>query len=315
MNSKGKVIFIDSVHSILEKRLEKMGFECDIKTDLSREQIEKIMGSYKGVVIRSKFLFDKQMIDKAEKLEFIARSGSGMENIDVAYAHSKNIKCYNSPEGNRNAVAEHCLAMLLSLFRNLNRADEEVRNSIWKREENRGIELDGKTIGLIGFGNTGKSFAKKLRGFDVEILAHDKYLNNYGNDYVKEATLEEIQEKADIISLHVPLTLETTHFFSSDFFAKCSKAIYLINTSRGKCLKTDDMVKALKSGKVLGACLDVLEYESISFENIAGEMPEAFEYLRKSQKVILSPHIAGWTQESYFKLSSVLADKIEKDFG
>lgn len=314
MNSKNKVIFIDSVHQVLKERLEKMGFECHIKTGLDRKQIEEIIGDYQGAVIRSKFLFDKEIIDKAEKLEFIARSGSGMENIDVSYARSKNIKCYNSPEGNRNAVAEHCLAMLLSLFRNLNRADKEVRNGLWKREENRGIELDGKCVGLIGFGNTGKTFAKKLRGFDVEILAYDKYLKDYGNDYVRQASLSEIQQKADIVSLHVPLSMETTHFFSKTFFDNCSKSIYLINTSRGKCLKIEDLLAAMQSGKVLGACLDVLEFESISFEDISGNISETFKSLRNSNKVILSPHIAGWTQESYIKLSTVLADKIESDF-
>lgn len=315
MNSKGKVIFIDSVHEILKTRLEEIGFECEMQTSRSRKEIEEIIGKYQGAVIRSKFLFDRNIIDKAKNLEFIARSGSGMENIDVAYAKTKNIKCYNSAEGNRNAVAEHCLAMLLSLFRNLNKADEEVRNSIWKREENRGIELDGKCVGLIGFGNTGMAFAKKLRGFDVEILAYDKYKTDYGNDYVKESSIEEIQLNADIISLHIPLTLETTHFFSKEFFENCSKNIYLINTSRGKCLKTEDLLKAIQNGKVLGACLDVLEFESISFENFSEKMPTTFDSLRINKKVLLSPHIAGWTYESYRKLSTVLADKIEKDFG
>lgn len=312
---KLKVIFIDEVHPILQEALEEMGFECHIKTMLNRVQIEEIIHEYTGAVIRSKFLFDKKIIDKAGKLKFIARSGSGLENIDTAHAASKNIKCYNSPEGNANAVGEHCLGMLLTLFRKVCSADAEVRQGSWKREENRGIELDGKTVGLIGYGNTGKAFAKKLRGFDVEILAYDKYLSNYSDQWVIQSSLEEIQQKAEIISLHVPYTAETHHLISDSFIQSCKRDFYLINTSRGKCVNTKDLVKNLQNSKLRGACLDVLEFESTSFENLSeGEFPEAFNYLRTSKNTLLSPHIAGWTSESYVKLSAVLGEKIGKGF-
>jgi D-3-phosphoglycerate dehydrogenase len=237
--------------------------------------------------------------------------GAGMENIDVAYAEKNGIACVNSPEGNRDAVAEHALGMLLALFNNLIKANTEVRNGKWLREENRGLELCGKTVGIIGYGNMGAAFAQRLQGFGVKVLAYDKYKTNFGNDFVKESSLQEIFEQADILSLHTPLTDETNYLINNAFIKQFKKNIYIINTARGKCLNTADLVANLESGKVLGACLDVLEYEAVSFEGIdAKEMPQPMQYLMKSDKVILTPHIAGWTKESNIKLAEFLAQKI-----
>ena len=308
-----KVIFIDSVHPILAERLEKAGYSCDWKTELDRAEIAKIIHEYEGAVIRSKFKFDKVILDLASNLKWIARSGAGMENIDVAYANSKGVDCYNSPEGNRDAVAEQAIGMLLSLFNNLNRADSEVRKGIWKREENRGIELKGKTIGILGYGNMGEAFAQRLKGFGVSIIAYDKYKSGFGNDDIKEVTEAELFAKTDVLSIHLPLTEETTNMINDSYMGQFEKDIYLINTARGKNLKTADLIQLLKEGKVLGACLDVLEYESLSFEGLKdGNDAEEFQKLSILNNVVLSPHIAGWTVESYEKLSSVLADKILK---
>lgn len=311
MNQKPKVIFIDSVHPILFERLEKAGYICEWKNELTQEEILSIIPEYEGAVIRSKFQFDEPVFNRAKKLKWIARSGAGMENINLALAKQKGIICYNSPEGNRDAVAEHCVAMILSLFNQLKKSDLEVREGKWNREQNRGLELKGKTIGILGYGFMGQAFAERLKGFDVKIIAHDKYKSNFGEDAVKEVCLEQLFAETDVLSIHLPLTAETKFLINSDFINQFEKAFYLINTARGKNLKTSDLVDALESKKILGACLDVLEYESLSFENLkAEELPEAFQYLKQSKQVILSPHVAGWTVESYYKLSSVLADKI-----
>ena len=243
-----------------------------------------------------------------------------MENIDLIAAKEKNILCVNSPEGNRDAVAEHAIGMLLMLFNKLKRADNEVRVGKWLREENRGLELGGKTIGIIGYGNTGSSLAKKLQGFGMNILVYDKYKKDFGNEFVKESTLEEIFVKADILSLHVPLTAETNYLVNDAFIEHFENNIYVVNTARGKCLNTADLVKNMKTGKVLGACLDVLEYEAVSFESVVpiaigiANLPEPLQYLVKSDKVILTPHIAGWTQESNVKIAEFLAGKIINAF-
>jgi D-3-phosphoglycerate dehydrogenase len=254
---------------------------------------------------------DEEFLSKIPKLLFIARSGAGMENIDETYCAQRNIVLFNAPEGNRNAVAEHALGMLLALLNKLHTADREVRNGIWDREGNRGTELEGKTIGIIGYGNNGSAFAKLLKGFDVIVLAYDKYKSGFGNDSVIECDLLEIQRRADIISFHIPQNPETIHFFDKDFIHKCQKKIWLINLSRGKIVKTTDLVDALKTGRVNGACLDVLEYEKSSFESFFEQtIPDDLSFLLHSEKVILSPHVGGWSNESYFKLSNVLADKI-----
>ena len=306
------ILFIDSNHSSLDEGLKAAGFICDLQYEKSRADIMEELHNYEGIVIRSRFKLDKEIIDKGTKLKFIARAGAGMENIDVAYAESKGIKCLHAPEGNRDAVGEHAIGMLLSLLNNLARADKEVRNGIWIREGNRGAEIQGKTVGIIGYGNMGSAFAQRLKGFGVTVLAYDKYKKKFSDEYAKEATMEELFEKADIVSLHLPITDETHYLANNTFFKKFKKNIYLINTARGKNVKTDDLVEQLKAGKVLGACLDVLEYESVSFEALdPNKMPEPFKYLIKSDKVILTPHIAGWTFESHEKIAETLVRKIK----
>tara|TARA_B110000503_G_C7149025_1_gene414285 strand:- start:14 stop:949 length:936 start_codon:yes stop_codon:yes gene_type:complete len=308
---KPKVIFIDSVHPILFERLEKDGYECDWATDLSRAEILTILPKYTGAVIRSKFKFDKEVFEKSTQLEWIARSGAGMENIDAKIAHEKNIQLYNSPEGNRDAVAEHCIGMILSLFNHLNRSDKEVRSAQWDREKNRGLELKGKTIGLLGYGFMGQAFAERLAGFGVRTIAYDKYKSNFSSKIVTGVDLDTFFKETEILSIHLPLTEETTFMIDEPFLNKFENNIYLINTARGKNVKTAALVETLKSGKLLGACLDVLEYEKTSFEDLKKEdLPATFQYLVDSDNVLLSPHVAGWTKESYFKLSNVLADKI-----
>lgn len=318
-----KVLFIDSVHPILEERLTKLGVVCEHDYTSSKSDIEAKIENYQGLVIRSRFTLDKTFFDAATNLKFVARSGAGLENIDVTYAEKKGVKIIHSPEGNMDAVAEHSIGALLMLFNQLKKGDAEVRKAIWDREGNRGLELSGKTIGIIGFGFMGSSLAKKLRGFDVAILAYDKYKKGLEDriwktevgSIFKEVSLEELKAKSDIISIHLPLTTETQYFVNADFINSCKKPFYLINTARGNHVKTADLVQALKSGKILGACLDVLEYETKSFETISAEqLPEDFVYLTQSEKVVLSPHVAGWTVESYIKLSSVLADKIEATY-
>ena len=306
-----KVIAIDSVHPILYEQLRSYGCVVDECSHLKGEELLKILPQYEGLILRSKFKITKEIIDACPNLKFIARSGSGMENIDLVYAKSKNIECFNSPEGNRDAVAEHVLGMILMLINKLKIANAEVCKGIWKRAENRGIELKGKTFALMGYGQMGSAVAQRLQGFDVKILAYDKYKM----DHDHQASMEEIFEHADFVSLHLPLTEETKNIANEKWFNQFKKNIFFINTARGKCLQTEDLVDALKRGKVRGACLDVLEYEATSFENLdAKNLPEAFQYLIQSEKVILSPHIAGWTYESYEKLSIFLADKIKAKY-
>jgi len=308
---KLKILFIDTVHPNLKQELEKQNHCCDTAYNKSKAEVEKIIGDYEGIIIRSRIAIDTSFIDKATRLKFIARAGSGLENIDVNYLQSKNIKCYNAAEGNRQAVAEHALGMLLSLFNNLNKADQEVRNGIWEREGNRGLELSGKTIAIIGYGNNGSAFAEVLQGFDVKILAYDKYLN----DYPHKSSMERIYKEADVVSLHIPLTEETTYLVDDTFINNFTKEVYLINTARGKCVNTKQMVEALENGKIKGACLDVLEYEKISFENLSKEgLTNDMQYLMNAQNTILSPHVAGWTVESNVKIAKMLLKKIISDF-
>jgi D-3-phosphoglycerate dehydrogenase len=305
------ILFIDSVHPLLQKELEERGFICHLQYEWSREKIGEELYKFDGVVIRSRIKLDKELIDKGTNLKFIARAGAGMENIDVPYAESKGIKCLPSAEGNRDAVGEHAVGMLLCLFNNINRADREVRQGLWVREGNRGVELQGKIVGIIGYGNMGSAFAQRLKGFDCTVIAYDKYKKNYSNEYVQEATMEELFEKTDVLSIHLPLTEETINYVNHAFLEEFKKNIYFINTSRGKQVVTDDLVACMKSGKVIGACIDVMEYESLSFEGLdKNNLPPSFQYLAKSDRVVLTPHIAGWTHESNEKISAVLAKKI-----
>jgi D-3-phosphoglycerate dehydrogenase len=306
-----RILFIDSNHPLLHTSLGKQGFVCDLNYDWSSEEILKNLHLYDGVVIRSKIKFTKEVIDKGSNLKFIARVGAGMENIDVAYAESKGIKCLSAPEGNRDAVAEQALGMLLSLFNNLCRSNKEVREGKWIREGNRGVELNGKTVGIIGYGNMGSAFAQRLKGFGVKLLVYDKYKKGFADEFVKESSLQNLFDNCDVVSLHTPLSDETHYLINDTFINSFKKNIYIINTARGKSLDTAALVKNIASGKVLGACLDVLEYEAVSFEQLdITKLPKAFHDLIASDKVMLSPHIAGWTQESNEKLASVLVEKI-----
>ncbi|MFM9984805.1 MAG: NAD(P)-dependent oxidoreductase [Flavobacteriales bacterium] len=305
-----KVIFIESVHEILHERLSTLGFQCENRYDNSRDEILSLMHEFEGLVLRSRIQVDKAFLEASPNLKFIARSGSGLENIDVKEAELRGIKVFSSPEGNRDAVGEHAIAMLLMLFNNLKRADTEVRNNIWRREENRGLELKGKTVAIIGYGVMGSGLAEKLSGFGCRILAHDLYKSGFANNQVEEVNLKVIFDEADIVSLHLPLTSETIHYANGDFFSRFKKNIYLINTARGKNVNTADLAESLRSGKVAGACLDVLEHEKSSLEGLENTSPDLV-YLQQAENVILTPHIAGWTHESYYKLSGVLADKIE----
>ena len=359
-----KVLFIDSAHPSLKTELEKNGIICDEDFTSSKSDIEKKLSNYNGVILRSRFNIDRLFIDRLTPnpspkgeggaLRFVARVGAGMEHIDVAYAESKGVKCLSSPEGNRNAVAEHALGMLLSLLNNICKANQEIKGgklseaksgplaSGWIREANRGTELEGKTIGIYGYGNTGSAFAKVLSGFGVKVLAYDKYKKNMlegavippseggaagggcvfestgdgggSGGCVLKSTPEEIFSQADILSLHLPLTEETNYLVNDAFINKFKKNIYLINTSRGPIVKTEDLVKNLKSGKVLGACLDVIEYEESSFEVISpsgrGQGGGVWDYLKSCNRVILTSHIAGWSFESSEKMAKILAEKI-----
>lgn len=308
--SKIKILHIDSNHPLLWEQLENAGFTNEADFTSTKEEVENKIENYHGIVIRSRFKIDKTFIDKAKNLEFIARVGAGLESIDCEYAESKNIKLIAAPEGNCNAVGEHALGMILSLFNKLNIADKEVKSGHWNRESNRGTELDGKTVGIIGYGNMGKSFAKKLRGFEVEVLCYD-IIPNVGDENAKQVSLEELQQKADVLSLHIPWTPETDKMVNATFINQFAKPFWLINTARGKSVVTADLVAALQSGKILGAGLDVLEYEKLSFETLfEGEKPEAFDYLLHANNVILTPHIAGWTIESKEKLAQVIVNKI-----
>lgn len=310
-----KVLHIDDNHPVLKLGLEKLGCTNEEDFSSSKQEVESKIHLYEGVVIRSRFKIDKQFIDKATNLKFIARVGAGLESIDVNYAAEKGIHLISAPEGNRNAVGEHALGMLLSLFNKIKQADTQIRNGKWLREENRGLELDGKIVGLIGYGNMGKSFAKKLRGFDVEVLCYD-IKDNVGDENCRQTTLTEIQEKADVLSIHTPFNELSDKMINWDIISHFKKSFYLINTARGSAVVTNHLVQAMQMGKIEGACLDVLEYEKGSFENLFENktLPPAFEYLIQSENVLLSPHVAGWTVESKIKLAQTCVDKVAAHF-
>lgn len=310
-----KVAFLDTVHPVLEEGLEEIGWKCVDFSQTNLQEIKELISDFNGIVIRSRFPMNEEFLREAKSLEFIARSGAGMENIDEDYCAKNSIQLFNAPEGNRNAVAEHALGMLLNLFNKLNKCDREVREGKWLREDNRGIELEGKTVAIIGYGNNGSALAKILRGFGIKLLVYDKYKSNFGNDFVNETSMDEIFKSADVVSLHIPQNDETKRLVCEDWINRFKKPFYLINLSRGKIVDTESLVTALNNGKIKGACLDVLEYEKSSFEdmfNPSYEIPTAFRQLLQSDKVILSPHVGGWTHESYFKLSKVLLEKIKE---
>ena len=310
-----KILHLDTNHPILIEQLNNLGFTNDEDYISSKDQILAKIHLYDGLIIRSRFSIDASFLEKGKNLKFIGRVGAGLENIDCNYAKNNEITLIAAPEGNKNAVGEHTLGMLLSLFNKLNKANREVKKGQWLREENRGVELDGKTIGLIGYGNMGKSFAKKLRGFDVEVLCYDLKAA-VSDDCCKQVSLRELQQNVDVLSLHTPQTELTKNMVNTSFIESFKKNFWLLNTARGTSVVTKDLVIALKSGKILGAGLDVLEYEKTSFENLftTDKIPTAFQYLINSNKVLLSPHVAGWTFESEEKLAQTIVDKIKSHY-
>lgn len=306
------IIHADSNHPDLLKMLANAGHRNIEAYDQTREEIMQSSIAFEGLVIRSRFKIDKVFLDAVPNLKFIARVGAGLENIDVTYAESKGISLFSAPEGNRNAVGEHALGMLLSLFNKLNKADRQVREGLWYREANRGTELDGKTVGIIGYGNTGKAFARKLKGFDVKVIFYD-IKENVADDNATAVSMEELKDRSDVVSLHVPQSESTDRMIDHSFIDDFSKPFWLINTARGKCVVTKDLVKGLQQGKILGAALDVLEYEKSSFEHLFSDgenLPEDLQELLLMQNVIFSPHVAGWTVESHIKLATTIAEKI-----
>lgn len=310
-----KILHLDTNHELLIQQLEQAGFENYEDYTSTKEEIEQKIHHYDGIMLRSRFKIDRRFLDAATQLKFIGRVGAGLENIDCEYAESKGIKLIAAPEGNRTAVGEHALGMLLCLMNKLNLVDQEVRNGIWIREGNRGFEIEGKTVGIIGYGNMGKAFAQRLKGFDCNVICYD-IKENVGDENAQQVSLEELYNQTDILSLHTPQTSETFHLINEQLINQFSKSFWFINTARGKSVDTEALVKALQSGKVLGAGLDVLEYEKSSFENMftENELPEPMQYLIQAKNVLLSPHIGGWTIESKQKLAQVIVDKILQHF-
>ena len=314
-----KILLLDSNHPLITEQLLAKGFILEEDFTSSYDEVLQKINQYDGIIIRSRIPLDKNFLENAQNLKFIARVGAGMENIDLETAKNLGISLINSPEGNRDAVAEHVVAMLLILMNRLFIASEEVKNGIWKREENRGDELLGKTFGIIGYGNMGKATAKRLSGFGVEVIFYD-ILPNLEDEFAKQVSLEELQERADILSLHIPLDASTKYLVDENFISKMKKNFYLVNTARGKNVKTSALVDALKSGKVKAAALDVLEYEKSSFENLdistslSTRNKEDLQFLLESNQVIVTPHIAGWTHQSKEKLAQFIVDKIVQQF-
>lgn len=301
------ILIVDDLHPVFIKQVEALGYTCNYQPLIKFDEVLAIIAGYEGLMVRSKFQVDRKFLDAAINLKFIARAGAGMDNIDEAYAAEKGIMLVNAPEGNRDAVGEHAVGMLLSLMNNLNRADAEVRAGLWQREANRGYELKGRTVGIIGYGNMGQSFARKLKGFEVNVIAYDKYKTGFSDAYAREVSMEEIVKHSEVLSLHVPLTPETNGLVNDEYLYHFRKPIFLLNTSRGKVVQTQAVLNAIKQGKILGAGLDVLEVEKFP---ALGEQPW-FNELKNNDKVLLSPHVAGWTFESYRKISEVMASKIK----
>ena len=307
-----RILVTDSTHPILHNLLRQAGHEVVEDTTLNYDTLLSVIPQYDALVVRSKIIIDRPFLDRARHLRCIGRVGAGMETIDVDYAESLGIRCLNSPEGNRDAVGEHALGLLLALFNNIARADAEVRQGLWQREANRGLELKGRTVGIIGFGNMGSAFAQRLQGFECNIIAYDKYRPaGYAPAYVQEVSLHELQQRAQVLSLHVPLTPETRHMVDYPFIQRFRHPFHLINTSRGAVVDTPGLVRALDEGLILGTALDVIEYEDMTRDGLdLDHLPDAFHYLLHSPRAVLTPHVAGWTVESKEKLASVLAQKI-----
>jgi D-3-phosphoglycerate dehydrogenase len=302
-------LIVDEMHPSIVPMLKDAGIIPDFRPVISKEEIHKIIGDYEGLIVRSKLPINKELMDKAINLKFIARAGAGMDMIDVAEANKRNIQLFNAPEGNRDALAEHCMALILSLMNRVLIADREVRNKIWDREGNRGHELKNKTISIIGYGYMGKAFAERLKAFGCEILGYDKHLKNFSDGLIKEADMQEVFAKSDIVSFHIPLNSDTKGSINEKYLNSFKKNIWIINSARGEILSLKDLNKLLKSGKVRGAGLDVLENEKLS--QLSEEQRNVFDELAKSDKIIFTPHIAGWSNESYVRINEILVEKIK----
>jgi D-3-phosphoglycerate dehydrogenase / 2-oxoglutarate reductase len=313
---KRKVLFIDRTPPVLAERLSEAGYECDFQFGTPREELEPILGDYFGIVIRSRFSLDEAFLSRATGLVFIGRSGVGLEHIDLDYAAEHNIAVFTTPEGSRDTVGEHALGLLLGLMNNLSRADREVRQGKWIREGNRGTEIKGKTIGILGYGNMGSAFAGKLQGLEARVIAYDKYKKDYGDGHAEEVSIDTLFEQSDVLSVHIPYMPENHYFIDGAFLDRFRKPVYVVNTARGLVLNTADLVARLQNGKVPGAALDVLEYEETSFAHLdPDQLPAPFQYLRQADNVVLTPHIAGWSHESKVREAEVLAEKIVRAFG
>jgi D-3-phosphoglycerate dehydrogenase len=304
----GKILIVDDLHPAFKDRAIVLGYEVDDLPKITRAETLGLIAGYDGIAVRTKFKIDQELIDAAPQLKFVARAGAGLDNIDEAYAKEKNITLINAPEGNRDALGEHAVAMLLSVINNLRNSDMEIRAGVWDREGNRGWELKGKTVGIIGYGFMGSSFAKKLSGFDVKVIAYDKYKTGFSDAYAQECSMEEIVKHSDVLSLHIPLTAETRQLVNEEYLYHFKKSIFFINTARGEIVNTRAVLDAIASGKIMAAGLDVLETEK--FPALAEQA--WYDELKASDKVLLSPHIGGWTFDSYRKISEVLADKLEQ---
>jgi D-3-phosphoglycerate dehydrogenase len=310
--AKTRCLVLDDIHDVFITSVESLGVQIDKKLNLSRMELEDIISDFEIIVINSKVKVDNVLLDKAKNLRYILRPGSGMENVDIEYANKKNVICMNSPEGNCNAVAEHTIALILMWHHKILKSANEVKNGVWLRKENTGVELAGKTIAIIGYGNVGKVMVEKLKCLGVRILVYDKYVTGFGNESVIECSLELIINEADIISFHIPQTVETTNWVDEEFINKLQKKVLLINTSRGKIVNTKALVNALKDNKLCGACLDVLENENLETYN--KEEKKMYNYLFNAANVMVTPHIAGWTNEAKYKMAEVLFKKLKKIF-
>ncbi|SFE42083.1 NAD(P)-dependent oxidoreductase [Thermoflexibacter ruber] len=305
-----KILIVDEMHSSLLPMLQEIGFQADYQPKITKEEVLASIGEYEGIVVRGKLKIDKPFLEKAQRLRFIARAGAGLDQIDIEETQKRNIALLNAPEGNRDAVAEHCVGMLLCLFNKINLADKQVRNLVWDREGNRGIELMGKTVGIMGYGNMGRAFAQRLVGFGCRVLAYDLCDEKVTDSFVIKSSLAQIQAEADIFSLHIPLTPENKQIFTAIFFDNFQKNIFIINTARGELLDLQVLKEKLRSGKIRGACLDVLENEKLA--TMTEKQKEAFEVLKTMDNILFTPHVAGWTVESYIRINEVLVEKIRR---
>lgn len=304
---RGKILIVDSLHPAFKESATAMGFEVHDRPLITRAETLDIIADYEGIAVRTKFQIDKELMSAATKLKFVARAGAGMDNIDVSFAKQRGIALINAPEGNMDAVGEHAVGMLLSLMNNFRQADIQVRNGVWDREGNRGYELKGKTVGIIGYGFMGQSFAKKLAGFGVHVIAYDKYKTGFSDDFAKEVSMEEMVKQCDVLSLHVPLTDETRQMVDEEYLFHFRKPIFFINTARGEIASVQAILKAIDQGKILGAGLDVLQVEKLP----ALVEQDWYTALKSSDKVLLTPHVGGWTFDSYRKISEVLFEKLK----